>query len=266
MNACVQEKRRNQIAINVLPFFSSVCRLAPLSTHVEEKFASLCPVALKHTESSNVRGFQRRTLKKHTQKKINRSRKPIEVINVIANLSSTCVCVCVCVSRLYLFFLLRSWLPCPAFPFYLLYSPSSGFDSLFPVFLSFHRCHTFFRKIRKFFFPTVQLLTGTLRIMNAIARLNIRTQKGARPAGLKSVCESSFDRVRTIVIVAVVIPSAFRTRNGGDHDDRRFCDAAGCSRADIFLLHTHINGRLARNVGVFSKEKEKKKKNSQRNF
>lgn len=88
------------------------------------------------------------------------------------------------------------------------------------------------------FFPTVQLLTETLRVMNAIARLNIRKTKkgGARPAGLARVCEIQVWIVSARSSSSPPSLSPF-TRNDGDHDNRRFCEAAGCLRADIFLLH-----------------------------
>lgn len=96
------------------------------------------------------------------------------------------------------------------------------------------------------FYPTVQLLTGTLRVMNAIARLNIRTKKGARPAAARA--RGPFAPARSSSSPPLLSFIPFWTRSDGDHGDRRSRETtAGCLKADIFLLHI-INDRLARNV------------------
>jgi len=124
---------------------------------------------------------------------------------VIANLSSTCVCqsfvpflpIILRLSPFHLFLL--------SFFFYgTLISTPCFFRSFFPftVFIRFPKGS------KAFFFPTVQLLTGTLRVVNAIARLNTFGQKGSKTRldfNTFAFLRIKFDRVRTIVVVAVVI-------------------------------------------------------------
>lgn len=153
----------------------------------------------------------------------------------------------VCVSRLYLFFLLRprsrTYAPLLPFPLYLLFSPNFDFST--PRFRSFFPFTVVIRlsKGSNAFYPTVQLLTGTLQVMNAIARLNIRTKREQGPPGL-----SPFAPARSSSSPPLLSFIPFWTRNDGDHGDRRSRETtAGCLKADIFLLHI-INDRLARNV------------------
>lgn len=155
----------------------------------------------------------------------------------------------VCVSRLYLFFLLRprsrTCAPLLPFPFTFSFHRTSIFRLLVSG-LSFLSPLSFvYSKGSNAFYPTVQLLTGTLRVMNAIARLNIRTKKGDQgpPPG-----SSPFAPARSSSSPPLLSFIPFWTRSDGDHGDRRSRETtAGCLKADIFLLHI-INDRLARNV------------------
>lgn len=157
----------------------------------------------------------------------------------------------VCVSRLYLFFLLRprsrTCAPLLPFPFTTSFHRTSIFRLLVSG-LSFLSPLSFvYSKGSNAFYPTVQLLTGTLRVMNAIARLNIRTKKGSKARRRRRARARSrpHDRRRRRRCLSFI---PFWTRSDGDHGDRRSRETtAGCLKADIFLLHI-INDRLARNV------------------
>lgn len=164
---------------------------------------------------------------------------------MIANLSSTCVCQSFVPFLPITSSVSRTCAPLLPFPFTTSFHRASIFRLLVsgPSFLS--PLSFVYSKGSNAFYPTVQLLTGTLRVMNAIARLNIRTKKGARPAARARARSRPHDRRRRRRCYPLY---SFWTRSDGDHGDRRSRETtAGCLKADIFLLHI-INDRLARNV------------------
>lgn len=162
-----KEKKGNQVAIKRPSSFSLDVSL--LFRHTSKKNLRHRSVALKHTESSNVRKFVVGELKNKLKKKKEKKRfgdrwGRFGRINHNQCDRKPFVSVCV-VSRLYLFFLLRprsrTCAPLLPFPLYHLFSPNFDFfDSSFPVFLSFHRCHSFIRKVRTLFIRQCSYLRG----------------------------------------------------------------------------------------------------------
>lgn len=241
VHACV-EKKRNQIAINIFPFFFLTCRLVPLPTHVKEKYASPFYRAqhtkkLKclwiYTGADSIEGIV------------------IDIGIVIANLSSTCVYQS-------FFFLVTLFvsdlLPPPATP---LYSPLfaklwfrlliSGLFFPFTVVTRFEDS--------KAFRQCSYLRGHYISYIKAIDRLNTRIKRKQNPPDLKRMFTNEvYEREK----------QAFRL-----HDHRHRCrhcrlsrletmanamivdsvEAAGCLRKLIYLFVIHINcGHLARNV------------------
>lgn len=169
VRACMRarkEKRRNRVAIKRPSSFSLDISL--LFRHTSKKNLRHRSVALKHTESSNVRKFVAGELKNKLKKKrkdsaidgfggrfdrINHNqcdRKPF--VDVCASV--------VCTFSSYYVLGLGPVRPSCLSPLPPLFTELRFFDSSFPVFLSFHRCHSFIRKVRTLFIRQCSYLRG----------------------------------------------------------------------------------------------------------